>query len=455
MRTPEPIRTDYPFTNAQSTSPRSLESGIRRFAQPKSRGGICGLLSNIFSRSPRQDLDIPIQERPGISGVILQPDAPSRLRKKNGPPCHYLDNGEKRKNRIFWIVVILILLYLFGNMVAVNIQVFSKQSTTISDGSGKSLSFTQQTCLAQFTINAQANASTYPCATCLPILQNISSDVSFLSQGESQTLQNSLQFCGLQSLVTASSSGVQASLMNGGWVQNTNFCTWSGVQCNGDGKVSSLEFTFPNVPSILPSGVGALTSMQTLKITGDGNIPAGSLPDSFMSLTSLQTLDLESTALDAFPSNLFSDGSFGGLTSLSFVKNANFDGSLPTLGDLKLQSLIVNDQTISTSLDKLLTGSNLQGSLQTLSITSASINTTFPSFSSFSSLKELHLDFDNLSGSIPSDAFPNSLQILSLENNTALTGSMPSNLCSSSILSTCSLAGTATSLGSGCGVCTL
>ena len=58
-----------------------------------------------------------------------------------------------------------------------------------------------------------------------------------------------------------------------------------------------------------------------------------------MSLKSLQTLDLESTALDAFPSNLFSDGSFGALTSLSFVKNANFDGSLPTLGDLKLQSL--------------------------------------------------------------------------------------------------------------------
>ncbi|PAV24239.1 hypothetical protein PNOK_0130700 [Pyrrhoderma noxium] len=451
MGTPEPLRTDYPFSNAHSSSPRSLESGIRRFAQPKARSGIRGLLSRMFTRSSQQDLDIPIQECPGMSGTSSELEEPSRLKKRNVPPCHCLDKQQKRKRQLFLIILIIILLYLLGNMVAVNIQVFSTRSSS----NGHSLSAVQSLCLAEFTVNAAVNASTYPCSSCLPVLQTISEGASFLSQEDRSTLQNSLQFCGLRSLVIASGASSQASFINGGWIQDTSFCSWSGVGCDGEGRVSSLELTFPNVPSIIPSGIGALTALQTLKVTGDGNIPAGSLPDSFTNLTSIQSLDIESTAIDALPSNLFSSGSLESLTSLSFVKNPNLGNSVTNIGNLRLQTLVINDQALSVSISDLLHGENLQGTLETLSITSASLNTTLPSLSGFSSLKELHLDFDNLSGSVPSDAFPSSIQILSLKNNTALTGSLPNSLCSSISLSTCILAGTSLSLGHGCGVCTL
>lgn len=236
MGTPEPLRTDYPFSNAHSSSPRSLESGIRRFAQPKARSGIRGLLSRMFTRSSQQDLDIPIQECPGMSGTSSELEEPSRLKKRNVPPCHCLDKQRKRKRQLFLIILIIILLYLLGNMVAVNIQVFSTRSSS----NGHSLSAVQSLCLAEFTVNAAVNASTYPCSSCLPVLQTISEGASFLSQEDRSTLQNSLQFCGLQSLVIASGASSQASFINGGWIQDTSFCSWSGVGCDGEGRVSSL-----------------------------------------------------------------------------------------------------------------------------------------------------------------------------------------------------------------------
>lgn len=117
--------------------------------------------------------------------------------------------------------------------------------------------------------------------------------------------------------------------------------------------------TFPDVPSVIPDGISALSTMQTLKITGGNSLPGecyalevnllrikylcegGSLPSSFSNLTSLKSLDLESTGLSALPSNLFSSGAISGLTSLTLVKNTGFEGSLPDLSALSLSSLCV------------------------------------------------------------------------------------------------------------------
>ena len=71
------------------------------------------------------------------------------------------------------------------------------------------------------------------------------------------------------------------------------------------------------------------------------NSIAGPLPSSFSSLTSLNVLHLESTAVTALPNNLFS--SLAQLTTLELVKNSQMGNSLPSsLDTLKLQNLYVS-----------------------------------------------------------------------------------------------------------------
>lgn len=115
---------------------------------------------------------------------------------------------------------------------------------------------------------------------------------------------------------------------------------------------------------------------------------------------------------------------------------------------------VVNSQTLSTQLSTLLSSSSLQSTLKLLDLTATQLGSSIPStISSFGALTELHLDDNNLQSPLPA-SFPGSLQILTLTNNTALSGSLPTALCSSSVLQTCSLADTGISQGSGCGPCT-
>ncbi|KAI5121455.1 hypothetical protein M0805_009563 [Coniferiporia weirii] len=472
-------------------TPRNLESGVRRFAEPRPRSGLPGAISALVERVRRVGAGepelVPIQQRP-VSAMTMEAAATS---SRMSPNAHTMDvdvniapwsplhvekrahayeracrcarrDPKRRKRRLFCaVLLVIVILYLLANMIFLNIRTLTSSTANPggsasgqSGGSVFTLSVAQETCLAQFIVNAPVNASAYPCATCLAFLQTIPSDFTF-SPGSSfstETLHDNIQFCGLQSLFVESGASAQSALANSGWVQNVNFCTWGGVGCNGDGLVDTLELTFPAVPSVIPSGIGALTSLETLQIIGGGATPAGSLPDSFTNLTVLTTLHLESTGLSALPSTLFA--SLSSITTLVLVKNAAFGGSLPDVSALELGSLVINEQALSTSLDDLLNSSTLQSSVKTLSITSAALNSTIPaSVSLFSVLTELHLDGDNLQAPLP-PVFPSSLQILTLSSNPELNGAFPESLCSSSALTTCTLTGTGFANASSCGVCT-
>ncbi|EJD08080.1 uncharacterized protein FOMMEDRAFT_144177, partial [Fomitiporia mediterranea MF3/22] len=394
---------------------RSLESGVRRYAPPRPRSGIRGAISGIFSHKPEPDLDIPIQDVSSDSSHTRGDSArtnawsPLRIEKReivHTESCRCQNPKRKKQHRLCIVLLVILLLYLFVNAVVVNIRVFAgkKRDTNI-------LSPEQQLCLTQFTVNAPANASLYPCSTCLNFLQGIPSSFRFAAPDDAQTLSNSLQFCGLQSLFTASGAAAQGALANGGWVQDVNF--W---------KVKSLQMVFPAVPSVMPSGIGALTSLQSLQITGGNGIPAGAFPGSFANLTSLTSLDLESTSLTAPPATLFQQGAVSGLTSLTLVKNTGFAGAFPDVSALALQSLVVSDQQISTPLSSLLNSSTITNSLTTLSLTSTNLTGSFPSSSSSSSQQGQDL--------------PN-LQTLSLSSNPSLSGSMPESVCASTKLVSC------------------
>lgn len=100
----------------------------------------------------------------------------------------------------------------------------------------------------------------------------------------------------------------------------------------------SRQFQFPAVPAAIPDGIGALTGLTNLQLIGNGQVPGGSLPSSFTNLTSMSTLHLESTGMNALPDNIFS--SLKNVHSLTLVKNNNFGGGLPsTINGLSLQGL--------------------------------------------------------------------------------------------------------------------
>jgi hypothetical protein len=52
--------------------------------------------------------------------------------------------------------------------------------------------------------------------------------------------RDATQFCGLRSIWEDAGQQGQAGLEDGGWAKDVKFCTWSGVRCNGAGRVSSL-----------------------------------------------------------------------------------------------------------------------------------------------------------------------------------------------------------------------
>ncbi|KAI0821144.1 hypothetical protein BC629DRAFT_1587454 [Irpex lacteus] len=382
-------------------------------------------------------------------------------------PCHALRHTTRKKKwrrRILTYALIVILLYLLGNSVALDIKVYGPSSSPTSSSptptntTTNGLSADAQQCITQYTVNAPSNPSGYPCSSCLPVLQGLSSPSSSsttprISAQDEQTLGNAVQFCGLRSIFESAGSNGQSALKNGNWAQDVKFCAWSGVACDGTGKVSSLSLTFPGVPSVMPNELGALTGLQSLSVIGDGNSPSGSLPSSLSSMTSLTNLHLESTALGSLPENLLA--SLNKLATLTLVKNSQMGNSLPSsITNSSLQNLVVNGQTLSNPLPFLTTSSSLQSSLKLLDLSSTTISGTITgSISTLTSLTELHLDSNNLSAPLPG-SFPPNLQILTLSNNTQLVGGVQGSFCSLGDLKTCDVRGTGLVAPSGgCGVC--
>ncbi|KAG6331754.1 hypothetical protein ID866_7335 [Astraeus odoratus] len=363
---------------------------------------------------------------------------------------------KKRRSRCLLILLIIILLFLIGNAIYLNVRVLSLMNTTSAastNSTNPALSADALQCISQFTLNAPSSPSSYPCSTCLPTLEAVPS--SYLSDDANsqnvQSISNAVQFCGLLAIYETANAQGQATLGNSSWVQDVNFCAWTGVNCNTSGRVSSLKLTYPGVPATVPNEIGALTDLQSLTVIGGNTIPAGSLPSSFINLTAITTLHLESTAITALPDALFSSPGLTNVSTLALLRNSEMGMALPSsvTSLTRLQSLLVNSQPLSPSpLSAIANSSALAASLQTLDLTSTSLTGTIPStISSFKSLTQLLLSSNNLTGTVP--AMPSALKVLQLGGNSGLTGSFA---CGSGTLQTCSVSGTNVSV-AGCGVC--
>ncbi|KDQ56386.1 hypothetical protein JAAARDRAFT_36554 [Jaapia argillacea MUCL 33604] len=383
-------------------------------------------------------------------------------------PCHNKGKEElRREKRRKWcliLILIIFILLLLSNLIFLNVRVVDLSSphltiptTTTTSSSSTLLSASAQQCLSQYTLNAPSSPSTYPCSTCLPVLQSVPyAQLESTDSGDAQQVVNAIQFCGLKGIFDNSGSNAQTSFKQSGWLNDTRFCAWTGVSCDGTGKVSALQLTFPGVPNSLPNELGALTGLQNLQVIGNNALPGGSLPTSFTNLTSLSTLHLESTSLTALPENLFS--SLNNIKTLALIDNAGMGGPLPSsLLSTSLTSLAINGQQVTNDPLTSISGSaSLQSSLSILDLSSTSLSTPIPStITALHTLSELHLDSANILPPLPAN-FPPNMQLLSMQNDTGLKGAtLSGSVCTSTALKSCKVTGSQLTLGSGsgCGVC--
>jgi len=255
---------------------------------------------------------------------------------------------------------------------------------------------------------------------------------------------------------------------NTGWVSTTtgfcghgsgSLCTWYGVQCDADGRVSSLVMGNGGnkLSGKIPDSIGKLVKMAVLDL-GD-NFFKGSIPDSIGQLKSLTNLTItrskeltgsipdsigELTALVAL--ELYGNGltgsipdSIGQLTALRSAKLFlnKFTGSIPdSIGQLAALKLLYlnyfedeNDPVANqftgtipdsmsqlTALNKLVLGNNL-------------FSGTIPEFmANMEALTGLYLDANKFSGSIPDSISKlNHLKSVNIAQN-RLSGTIPSSM---------------------------
>ena len=170
----------------------------------------------------------------------LPPWPPLNIEKRgccHDCPCHAVKKQtrwERIKRRVLIYSLILIILYLLGNVIALNTRVFAPQvSTQVGSNAvttSSVLSTDAQQCVSQFTVDAPSDPSGYPCSTCLPTLQGVPSNFVDGTSQQSQQILDAIQFCGLRSIFETSDSTGQSALKNGNWGQDVKFCAWREVR---------------------------------------------------------------------------------------------------------------------------------------------------------------------------------------------------------------------------------
>ena len=238
-------------------------------------------------------------------------------------------------------------------------------------------------------------------------------------------------------------------------------CEWSGVTCDGNGRVTSLFLQSNNLTGELPDDLGNLSELRYINcidnaLTGDipstlGNLSnlevlylsgnqfsslSGSIPPELGNLSNLTTLVLAENQLSgSIPTEL---GNLSNLTTLGLSGN-QLSGSIPTeLGNLNnLAALYLHANQLSGGIPASLGNLN---NLTALYLHANQLTGNIPaSLGNLSNLAELYLGNNQLNGSIPVELGNlNNLNLLVLDDN-QFSGNIPAELGNLSNLTKLSL----------------
>ncbi|ADV23915.1 conserved hypothetical protein [Cryptococcus gattii WM276] len=367
----------------------------------------------------------------------------------------------KRNKRIWKIAIIIAILFLVALTVGLCTSLLRKSSSSSLDNSSPSdfasadnsfgsatvtssaasasstSSQTLATCLGLFTSPAPTSPTSYPCSDCVQVLRSTINDFSEpIVNGNSIGVGSALQFCAMMDIYNniEDISGLNK------WGADASPCGWDGIGCDSRGRITSLSLKYPNVPTALPNTLENVYALKALHLLGNSSVPTGDFPSSLLSLPYFETLDLEYTAItgkiDTAP---FSSAT--GLVTLVLINNPQLGTSMPDLSsNIKLVTAAVTGQGLTDAKVN-----KLPSSLTYLDLSYNSLSGQIPSLSQLASLKTLYLQNNHFT-SAP-DSLPPSLTTISFTSNPDLSGTMPSSVCLSTVLSLCDLRSTSLTAG--------
>ena len=195
------------------------------------------------------------------------------------------------------------------------------------------------------------------------------------------------------------------------WSADTSIARWEGITLLGTPeRVAGLNLSDKSLDGEIPSELGDLSMLAKLNLRS--NQLSGSIPGSLGRLSKLTNLNLRSNQLSgSIPGSL---GRLARLTVLNLHSN-DLSGDIPDLSTTMLEELY-----LANNYDEMVEGSGLTGPVP------AWLN-------GMTSMRELWLWGNRLSGTIPDLSGMTSLQKLKLSGNN-LTGGIPASLGSMSNL---------------------
>ncbi|KAK0584710.1 hypothetical protein LWI29_017466 [Acer saccharum] len=299
----------------------------------------------------------------------------------------------------------------------------------------------------------------------IPLLANLFCSHVVLVAGQCQSDQKSL----LLQLKSSLNFTLNQSVHLVKWNQDTDCCNWSGVNCDGGGRVIGLNLSFESISGGIENSTGlfGLQHLQRLDLAFN-QFNASQIPSRLANLTNLTYLNL-------------SNAGFAGQIPIEISNLARLDSldlstlSFPGTALLKLENpklkVLVQDLTLLTEL--YLDGVNISANgnewcqalsssltnLQVLSLSTCflsgpihpdlvnlrllseirldqnNLSTTVPDFfADFSNLKSLRFSSCGLNGNFPEKIFQvQTLETLDLSNNKLLRGSVPHILMNKSL----------------------
>jgi Leucine-rich repeat (LRR) protein len=168
---------------------------------------------------------------------------------------------------------------------------------------------------------------------------------------------------------------------------------WPHVSCDRDGRVDNLDLKNAGLAGTLPPTISSLAALRGLSL--QGNSLSGPLP-SLRGMSALRQAFLNGNDFDSIPADFF-DG-LTGLLDISLGGNPRLNASVG-----------------GWALPRSLADSARQ--LQTLSLDNCSLSGAIPPFlGNMTSLQNLTLSYNNLSGPIPGTFAASALQRLWLNN---------------------------------------
>jgi hypothetical protein len=269
--TAKTLFTHFSQAKTRSASSEHNDSRSPSSASPPPRPSAESMLKNVFGRMLRQPRSptLPTISRPipiGGNGVPNYNDLPSfsplATEKPRRDSVRYdviVARRKKRRNiyiiaALLGITILVIVIILVVRLVKSNQD---KDSTVTAEPAGVSsspapsptptltpstsalLTPEQLKCLTDFTTSAPSAPLDYP-VSCLQTLQSVSGEVTTADPAASNILVAAKQFSALRLLFDKCSVAAQQGLNAGGWFKDTRSCAWTGVQCDGSGRVIQL-----------------------------------------------------------------------------------------------------------------------------------------------------------------------------------------------------------------------